>query len=224
VVAFISASSFGDSDGSDALLFRDGTITQVTPGEALRLLGVKAKPGEDEFDTLGLGRNTRRWMETLAAPARPQTLPELVTTFRSHSDYGVRLEAAHAMCATGPAGILAALELVPLAAVGSPASIGDRAALLQALRMRGSLPSSSAPLFISLLEDPDARCDAVLILGSLGAGAAGAVERLREIERDDPQTFIRSHATEALKAIGESAAEPIERLPAQSPAASSDEE
>lgn len=65
LVAYIEASEFGDMSGSSALLFENGVVVDVPVDEALRRLGVTAASGKDEFDTLGLGRNTHRWLETL---------------------------------------------------------------------------------------------------------------------------------------------------------------
>jgi hypothetical protein len=79
-VAYITTGYFGGQGGQDALAWRDGVLcfSPATPGyrrtwphspisQALRLLGIVADAGMDEFDTVGLGRHreTQRWVESV---------------------------------------------------------------------------------------------------------------------------------------------------------------
>jgi hypothetical protein len=78
-VAYITTAYFGGQGGQDALVWDGGSLrfSPTTPGydqgwpntpisQALRLLGVVADNGMDEFDTVGLGkhRETHRWTES----------------------------------------------------------------------------------------------------------------------------------------------------------------
>jgi hypothetical protein len=63
-VAYVETDYFGGAGGQAAAVWRGGTIWMERRSdgsgpinEALRLLGVRPTPGEDEFDTLGLGRH-----------------------------------------------------------------------------------------------------------------------------------------------------------------------
>jgi hypothetical protein len=79
-VAFITTAYFGGQGGQDALVWDKGSLrfSPATQGydqpwsnspisQALRMLGVVAENGTDEFDTVGLGkhRETHRWAESL---------------------------------------------------------------------------------------------------------------------------------------------------------------
>ncbi len=78
-VAYVTTYYFGGQGGQDALAWRKGTLcfSAATPGydgvwpdspisQALREIGVVAEEGQDEFDTVGLGkhRRTDRWAES----------------------------------------------------------------------------------------------------------------------------------------------------------------
>jgi len=75
-VVYINTYYFGGRGGQDALVWDKGSLmfspttqgyNQVWPNspisQALRIIGVVAEPGMDEFDTVGLGRHreTHRW-------------------------------------------------------------------------------------------------------------------------------------------------------------------
>ncbi len=75
-VAYITTFYFGGQGGQDALVWDRGALlfSRTSPGyeknwpnspisQALRMIGVVAEPGKDEFDTLGLGkhRETHKW-------------------------------------------------------------------------------------------------------------------------------------------------------------------
>jgi hypothetical protein len=75
-VAYINTFYFGGQGGQDALVWDKGALrfSPTSPGyeqnwpnspisQALRMIGVVAEAGEDEFDTLGLGkhRETHKW-------------------------------------------------------------------------------------------------------------------------------------------------------------------
>jgi hypothetical protein len=79
-VAYVATFYFGGRGGQDALVWSKGALrfspnTQGydqgwpnTPiSQALRLIGVVAERGKDEFDTVGLGkhRETHRWAESV---------------------------------------------------------------------------------------------------------------------------------------------------------------
>lgn len=83
-VAFVTTCYFGGDGGQDALVWQRGALIfspSSSPyadswpnspiSRALRLLGVAAVVGKDEFDTIGLGnyRSTEKW----AAHARVKT-------------------------------------------------------------------------------------------------------------------------------------------------------
>ena len=73
-VAFIHIASFGGTADEAVAVWRDGELVwqaraedldqERLSAEALRLVGVVATPGNDEFDTLGLGRHreTEDWI------------------------------------------------------------------------------------------------------------------------------------------------------------------
>jgi hypothetical protein len=78
-VAYISTCYFGGQGRQDAVVWDNGSVrfSPVTPGysqdwpnssisQALRMIGVIAEGGQDEFDSLGLGkhRETHRWAES----------------------------------------------------------------------------------------------------------------------------------------------------------------
>lgn len=77
-VAYVSTEYFGGAGGQDALVWRDGSVVfraednedwpNSPISQALRFLGVKATDGQDEFDTVQLGkhRSTEEWAETYA--------------------------------------------------------------------------------------------------------------------------------------------------------------
>jgi hypothetical protein len=73
VVAYVEAEFFGGDGGQGAAVWRDTRLVagpQVGPhaiNEALRLLGVRAAAGLDEFDTVGLGlhRSTDDWLRAV---------------------------------------------------------------------------------------------------------------------------------------------------------------
>ena len=77
-VAYISTYYFGGQGGQDAVVWDQGSVrfspstkgySQVWPNspisQALRMIGVIAEQGQDEFDSLGLGkhRKTHKWAE-----------------------------------------------------------------------------------------------------------------------------------------------------------------
>jgi hypothetical protein len=77
-VAYIDTYYFGGQGGQDALVWDKGSVTfspstqgykQIWPNtpisQALRLIGIVAEEGVDEFDTVGLGkhRETHRWAD-----------------------------------------------------------------------------------------------------------------------------------------------------------------
>jgi hypothetical protein len=77
-VAYISTYYFGGQGGQDAVVWDNGNVrfspstedySQVWPNspisQALRMIGVVAEEGQDEFDSLGLGkhRKTHQWAE-----------------------------------------------------------------------------------------------------------------------------------------------------------------
>ena len=77
-VAYISTYYFGGQGGQDAVVWDKGSVrfspstkgySQVWPNspisQALRMIGVIAAEGQDEFDSLGLGkhRKTNKWAE-----------------------------------------------------------------------------------------------------------------------------------------------------------------
>ena len=79
-VAYINTYYSGGQGGQDALVWDKGNLrfSPTSPGyeknwpnspisQALRMIGVVAEAGEDEFDTLGLGkhRHTHRWAESV---------------------------------------------------------------------------------------------------------------------------------------------------------------
>jgi hypothetical protein len=79
-VAYVSTYYFGGLGGQDALVWEKGILqfSPTSPGygqkwpnspisQALRMIGVVAEPGMDEFDTVGLGkhRETHRWAESV---------------------------------------------------------------------------------------------------------------------------------------------------------------
>jgi hypothetical protein len=81
-VAFVSTEYFGGQGAQEARVWIDGQLalslsdTTDAPASwpdspisrALRSIGVVAAPGQDEFDTLGLGRHrsNERWLEAQA--------------------------------------------------------------------------------------------------------------------------------------------------------------
>jgi hypothetical protein len=81
-VAYISTEYFGGLGGQDAVAWSkgevifspenegyDGTWPNSAISQALKAIGVIANNGQDEFDTLGLGRHreTHRWAEAFAS-------------------------------------------------------------------------------------------------------------------------------------------------------------
>jgi hypothetical protein len=79
-VAYINTYCLGGQGGQDALVWDKGNLRfsptssgyeQNWPNspisQALRMIGVVAEAGEDEFDTLGLGkhRETHRWSASI---------------------------------------------------------------------------------------------------------------------------------------------------------------
>jgi hypothetical protein len=79
-VAYITTFYFGGQGGQDALVWDKGRLrfSPTTQGydqgwpntpisQALRVIGVVAEKGEDEFDTVGLGkhRETHKWAESV---------------------------------------------------------------------------------------------------------------------------------------------------------------
>jgi hypothetical protein len=79
-VAYVSTAYFGGRGGQNALVWDKGSLRfspttqrydQVWPNtpisQALRMIGVLAGEGMDEFDTVGLGkhRHTHRWAESV---------------------------------------------------------------------------------------------------------------------------------------------------------------
>jgi hypothetical protein len=85
-LAYITTFYFGGQGGQDALVWDKGDLrfSPTSPGyeqnwpnspisQALRMIGVVAEAGEDEFDTLGLGKNreTHKWAASVGpAPGR----------------------------------------------------------------------------------------------------------------------------------------------------------
>jgi hypothetical protein len=78
-VAYVTTFYFGGQGKQDALVWDKGSLrfSPATPGydqgwpnssisQALRLIGVAAEKGMDEFDTVGLGkhRETQQWVES----------------------------------------------------------------------------------------------------------------------------------------------------------------
>jgi hypothetical protein len=78
-VTYITTSYFGGRGTQDALVWSKGRLcfSPATPGydqswpyspisQALRVIGVVAEPGIDEFDTVGLGkhRETQQWADS----------------------------------------------------------------------------------------------------------------------------------------------------------------
>jgi hypothetical protein len=79
-VAYVSTYYFGGQGGQDALVWDKGTLqfSPTSPGykqnwpntpisQALRIIGVVAEQGMDEFDTVGLGkhRKTHQWANSI---------------------------------------------------------------------------------------------------------------------------------------------------------------
>ena len=79
-VAYVSTYYFGGQGGQDALVWDKGTLqfSPTSPGyeqnwpnspisQALRMIGVVAEQGMDEFDTIGLGkhRKTHQWANSI---------------------------------------------------------------------------------------------------------------------------------------------------------------
>lgn len=65
LLAYCSAAYFGGIGEQEATVFQDGVELErgVSVNRALQLLGIVCDPGEDEWDTVGLGRcrHTDRW-------------------------------------------------------------------------------------------------------------------------------------------------------------------
>jgi hypothetical protein len=70
MVAYVEAAFFGGVGSQASAIFKDGTgigppvTADHAINQALKLLGVTARTGHDEFDTVGLGRhrNTDDWL------------------------------------------------------------------------------------------------------------------------------------------------------------------
>lgn len=160
-VARVSASYFGGAGSQSATVWTDGEMVaeNVDVNEALRRLGVVAQPGQDEWDTVGLGRF--RKTATWAAQAirerrkrRPDPLPELLAALRytcadPDQQQKVRAGAAHDL---GDLGLHNAIpELV--AAVETRGEYGLRIAAASALARIGG---DGIAELARLLEDREA--------------------------------------------------------------------
>jgi HEAT repeat protein len=106
MVVFISASEFGEMGGGSAIVWDGGRVTEdVDVNAALRMLGARAAPGSDEFETLDLGHNTWRWLGAAAVAALPddpdQAVAMLASLLRDARDTSVRERAANEMSRFG---------------------------------------------------------------------------------------------------------------------------
>ena len=240
MVVFISASEFGDLGGGSAIVWDAGRMTEdVDVNAALRMLGARAAPGADEFETLDLGHDTTWFLGAAAVASLPEApeaalrkladllraardtsvrqraaheirrfgapaIQPLVEAFERDREYGVRLNAACSLAAIGPDGVTTLLDLLARTPNNDPALpfLGDPAILLLALKGARDIPTSAVSLIVGKLDEPGLRCDAVLLLGEMGPGAAPAVGALASVLRSEPEWFIRSYAVKALAAIG----------------------
>jgi hypothetical protein len=212
VIAFISAFYFGGQGGQSAEVWSNQKVVKsdVTVNSALQLLGVRAAAGEDEFDTVGLGRfrKTESWVAAErirghAAVVRRQSGPmaddaisELVQTARTHARMEVRLAAA---CALAEVGGKAVPELTALLA---PDKLQNRWGIVFALGKAGPSASTAVPALIRVLKtesDGRVRVEAATTLGKIGKAARSAVPALIDALRDRSEVIRR----EAAWALGE---------------------
>lgn len=143
-VAYFEAMYFGGQGVQAAAVFRDGAMRWHSPAgsepgvvwpnspisQGLRQLGVKAAVGQDEFDTVGLGRHRRtdRWVPTPPAPPTPvapstpaQATPKQTATSNSASTSS---SASSSTSASAPVS----------SSASSPVSAAERITSLDAIR------------------------------------------------------------------------------------------
>ncbi|MCY3024430.1 MAG: HEAT repeat domain-containing protein, partial [Planctomycetota bacterium] len=77
---------------------------------------------------------------------------------------------------------------------------GMRGPALRALGPAGYPPQETVPLLVKSLEDPKARCDAVMALGHLRGAARSAMPALQALLKD-PDFNVRTRAENAVNLI-----------------------
>ena len=144
-IARVSADYFGDAGSQSATVWADGEVIadRVDVNEALRLLGVQAAEGLDEWDTVGLGRfrRTSTWASQAVRDARkkgPNPIPELLEALRYTSPDRKWQEKVRAGAAED-LGELRATESIPalVRAVKAKEELGVRIAAASALARMG---------------------------------------------------------------------------------------
>jgi HEAT repeat protein len=218
MVVFISASEFGDLGGGSAIVWEAGRVTEdVEVNAALRMLGARASPGSDEFETLDLGHNTARWHGAAAVAALPgapeAALAELAALLRPARRTAVRERAAHELRRFGPPAIPLLVEAFQrdreygtrLNAACSLAAIGDAgvAALLELLP-RTPINDRALPF----LSDP-----AILLLALKGAPDVPASAMPLVVPLLD-EPGLRCDAVQLCEAMGPAAAPAVGALAA----------
>jgi len=210
-VAFITASYYADMGGQHAWVWRNRQL--VLDGgdidEALRLLGVEAEAGKDEFDTVGLGRF--RKSETWAAAAVideivrgfDDPIPALIEALRYEGTFAiqerVRSHAAGALAERGTAAEAAIPALVQT--IKTDPEYGVRLSSASALGSLGPKGAEALRLLLHTIGDED-RWGVVHSLGKMGPLGAVAVSELVKVLKSDPDWKLRQAAAEALGRIG----------------------
>lgn len=192
-IAYISADCFGDfySDGIQyaySWTNQQAIQSALFINDALRLLGVKVRPGEREFAAVDLGRypDTESWASAgILAEAFSRVrgaVPALIKALKNRGSepvqVAVRRDAAAALGRHGPAA-----KKVIAALVECASGEADLHVRQEAIRALGSIGRKAVPALIRLLrthKDRLARADAAEALGDLGCDARDALPPLIE--------------------------------------------
>jgi HEAT repeat protein len=208
-LAFISADCYVDfeDDGvQDAVVWTNQRVVQsdMVINKALRLLGVKAEAGKDEFDTVDLGRykDTAYWAAAAMLgemPSGAEGVPALIEALSfcgsQKLQRTVRREAAKALGRHGPAAREAIPALVARAKTDRDAYVQEEAA-----RALGLIGREAVPDLIKLMRtgrDGLTRADAATALGDIGKDAREAVPAMIEALRE-PDKLVRLVAARAM--------------------------
>ena len=212
-LAYLSADCLADfySDGIQyafAWINQQPVAGDLFINDALRLVGVKAPPGQREMNVVRLTRyeDTESWAAAAILDDAVSREREPVLAFiRKLKHWAgesvgitVRREAAKALGRQGPA----AKKAIP-ALIESAKTDPDLYVRQDAIRSLGLMGRDAVPVLIKLMKthtDPLARADAAKALGNMGDDARKALPALRDA-LCDPDSVVRLLAARALEKL-----------------------